>query len=198
MLDRNKYLSESEAKQLREFTEGKALLDLKKGRRTWVVRWMGIDFLLGTGCRVSEARKLRCGDVNLRREPTVRVFGKNSRWRTIPISTKLKRHMREFWAWKETVGEPTGDDDPFFRNRLGRGYSLSGFQSLFKACRNQAGLRHVYSVHSTRHCFGYMTFSKSKNIRLTQHLLGHRRLATTEIYTHVTNEELVTTINDLW
>lgn len=198
MLDRDKYLSEQEAKRLRDHCEGQSLLDLKKGRTYWPRRWAIVDTLLGTGCRASEVRLLKCGGLALGRESTITVNGKGNRRRTIPISSKLKKHLKEYLQLKKLLDEGCEPGDYLFTNRLGKPYCLMGIQQLFKTCAKGAGLRPVYSIHSTRHCYGFLTFQKSKNIRLTQVLLGHRRLATTEVYTHVDPSEIVATVNNLW
>lgn len=198
MLDRDKFLSEQEARQLRDYCEAQSLLDLQHGRTYWPRRWAIIDTLLGSGARASEVRLLKCVDLSLGKEPCISVNGKGNRRRTIPISAKLKKHLKEYIAWKKLLGESTDPDNYLFMNRLNKPYCLMGIQQLFKRCAKGAGLRSVYSIHSTRHCFGFMTFSKSKNIRLTQTLLGHRRLGTTEIYTHVDPAEMVETVNNLW
>ncbi|MCK4488073.1 MAG: site-specific integrase [Desulfobacterales bacterium] len=199
MLDRDKYLSPEEGKRLLEYCEAMSLRDLERGKTYWPRRYMVIDFLLNTGCRATETRHLKCGDTALSgREPCVSVNGKGGRRRTIPISTKLAKHMKQYLKWKELLGESVAPEAYFFVNRLGRHYTLMGVQQLFKKCCRDCGLRPVYSIHSTRHAYGFATFSKSKNIRLTQVLLGHRRLGTTEIYTHIDPAEMVETVNSLW
>ena len=198
MLDRDKYLSEQEGKRLLEYCEAMSLRDLERGKTYWPRRWAIIDTLLGSGARASEVRLLKCIDLSLGKEPCITVLGKGGRKRTIPISGKLKKHLKEYLQWKRLLNEGTEPEDYLFVNRLNKPYCLMGVQQLFKTCAKGAGLRSVYSIHSTRHCFGFMTFSKSKNIRLTQILLGHRRLTTTECYTHVSPEEMVETVNSLW
>jgi len=198
MLDRDKYLSELEAKQLRKYSEAMALLDLEKGRSFYIRAWAVIDFLLGTGCRASEVRMVKIGHLSLRKEPCVTVTGKGNKKRTIDISNDLKKHLKHFIAWKRLLNEGIDSDDYLFTNRLGKYWTLMGIQNLFKKMAKEAGLRPVYSIHSTRHAFGFMTFKKSKNIRLVQNLLGHSSLGSTQIYTHVDPEEIKTTVNNLW
>ena len=199
MLDKKKYLSEHEVRQLREYVEAMALRDQQRGRTYWPRRWAVIDFLLSTGTRASEARKVKIKDLSLGHEPSIFIAnGKGGKTRTIPISSKLKKHLKEYLEWKTQLNENTEGDAYLFVNRLGRRYSLSGIQSLFKACRNRSGLRHCYTIHSTRHSYGFLVYGKSKNLRLTQHLLGHSRVSTTQIYAHVDPAELVETVENLW
>ncbi|MFC1896505.1 tyrosine-type recombinase/integrase, partial [Thermodesulfobacteriota bacterium] len=89
-------------------------------------------------------------------------------------------------------------DDFLFINRLRKPWTLQGTENLFKKVSKEAGLLSVYSIHSTRHCYGFLTYSKSKNIRLTQTLLGHSSISTTMIYAHVDPGEMMATIDGLW
>lgn len=200
MLDRDKYLSEAEAKKLMEFCESQSLLDLERGRTYWPRRWAIVDVLLNTGMRASECRLLKIQDLSLTaKEPCISVVnGKGGRQRTVPISGKLRKHLKSYLKQKELLGESTKPEDHLFVNRLKKPYSLIGIQALFKKCARDAGLRPCYSIHSTRHAYGFATFQRSKNIRLTQVLLGHRRLATTEVYTHVDPQQVIETVENLW
>jgi len=199
MLDRDKYLSEEEVKQLMAYSEAMALRALKRGTAYYVRAYAVIDFLLGTGCRATETRLLKIGNLNLKgSEPSVTVIGKRKKHRTIVISDTLRKHLKEFLNWKKMMIEPIGKDDYLFTNKYKQPWSLMGIQGLFKKMAREAGLRSVYSIHCTRHTVGFKTFKESKNIRLTQTVLGHSSLVTTQIYTHVDPDEMKETMNNLW
>lgn len=198
MLGRDKYLSEEEAKKLRSYAEAKALQDLEHGRRFYVQGWAVLDTLLSTGIRASECRLLQIKDLSLGKEPSVTVLGKGQKKRTVPISSDLRKHLKDYLAWKRLVNESVDLDSYVFLNRLGRYYSLMGIQGLFKKLAREAGLKSVYSIHSTRHTYGFLTYGRSKNLRLTQVLLGHSSPVTTQVYAHVNPLEIVETVNSLW
>ena len=99
---------------------------------------------------------------------------------------------------KWVTNPATGENDFLFTNRLRKPWSLPGIWGLYKKLCREAGLKSCYSPHSTRHTFGFMTFQRSKNIRLTQHLLGHSSVSTTQVYVHVDPVEVVETVNNLW
>jgi integrase/recombinase XerD len=199
MLDRDKYLNEEEVKQLMTYSKAMALLALERGTAFYVRAWIVIDFLLGTGCRATETRLLKIGSLNLKgSEPTVTVIGKGKKQRTIVISHSLRKHLKEFMRWKKMMNEPIGKDDYLFTNKYKKPWSLMGIQGLFKKMAREAGLRPVYSIHCTRHTVGFKTFKESKNIRLTQTVLGHSSLVTTQIYAHVDPDEIKETMNNLW
>ena len=198
MLDRDKYLSEKEARRLMEYSEAMSLRALEKGTTFYVKAWAIIHTLLGTGTRASECRKIKISDLHLGREPSIKVVGKGGKKRTVEISNNLRNHLKKYLKYKKMLDEGTEPDDYLFTNKLKRHWTLAGFQQLFKKMAREAGLRSVYSIHSTRHCFGFMIYRKSKDIRLTQELLGHSDLSSTMIYSHVDPEDKVKAVNNLW
>ena len=198
MLDRDKYLSEQEARRLMEYSEAMSLRALERGTTFYVKAWAIIHTLLGTGTRASECRKIKIGDLHLGREPSIKVVGKGGKKRTVEISKDLKNHLKKYLKYKKMLNEGTEPDDYLFTNKLKRHWTLAGFQQLFKKMAKEAGLRSVYSIHSTRHCFGFMIYRKTKDIRLTQELLGHSDLSSTMIYSHVDPEDKVKAVNNLW
>jgi len=86
---RRKYMVATEVKQLRTVTEGRAMLDLKRGRINGVVQWMLVDVALQTGLRVSEIALLTVEDLDLKRSCLTVVRMK--RFRRKKDGTKLKK-----------------------------------------------------------------------------------------------------------
>ena len=197
MLGRNKYLSELECQKLLIFVRDKAT---NGGRRRWKLRRGGIETLLGTGIRATECRLLKVKDLDLsKEEPMIHIRnGKGGKQRVVPISQTLRVVLKKFLVRKCEWGEPVGPEDWLFLSQLGEPFSLVGFQRLFKTVAKGAGLKPVYSIHSTRHSYGYKVYNKSKDIRLTQHLLGHSSLSSTQVYAHISHERMVKTVNSLW
>jgi len=197
-VNRDKYLTEKEVKRLMQYAEKRSDDDHYNDRKFYVRAWILLEVLFGTGIRASELRMIKIEDLNLSKEPTLTVLGKGNRKRTIEIGEDLAALLDGFLLWKDSNKEPMEDDDYVFINRLKRPWSLSGIQKLFKKMAKEAGLRSCYSVHSSRHSYGYMMYRKTKNIRLVQSLLGHRSLKSTEIYTHVDPEERARAVNNIW
>ena len=75
-LDKDKYLSEREARRLMEYSEAMSLRSLERGTTFYVKAWAVIHTLLGTGTRASECRKIKIGNLHLGREPSIKVVGK--------------------------------------------------------------------------------------------------------------------------
>ncbi len=194
-MDKNKYLSQREAKRLMTYCRNKA----KKTKDPFYVRsWAIIDTLLSTGIRGTECRKIKVEDCDLSREPTIKVHGKGGRVRTCEISQSLSKHLKHFIDWKKRNNESVAPDSYLFINRKKRHYTIQGIEYMFKKMAKEAKLRSCYTLHSTRHTFGFMVYGMSKNIRLTQELLGHRSLSSTQIYAHVDPTAKVAAINGLW
>ena len=141
MLDRDKYLSEQEARRLMEYSEAMSLRALEKGTTFYVKAWAIIHTLLGTGTRASECRKIKIKDLNLGREPSIKVVGKGGKKRTVEISHDLKKHLIKYMKYKKILGEGIEPDDYLFTNKLKRHWTLAGFQQLFKKMAKEAGLR---------------------------------------------------------
>jgi site-specific recombinase XerD len=198
MLDSDKYLSEQEARHLMAYAEAMALRALKRGTTFYVKAWAIIHTLLDTGTRASECRKIKVGDLRLSREPSIQVVGKGGKKRTVEISKDLKKHLMRYLKYKKTLGEGVEPENYLFVNKLKRHWTLAGFQQLFKKMAKEAGLRSVYSIHSTRHTYGFMIYRKTKDIRLVQSLLGHRSISSTQIYAHVDPEAKRDAVNNLW
>ncbi len=102
MLDRDKYLSEQEARRLMAYSEAMALRALEKGTTFYVKSWCIIHVLLATGIRASECRKIKIGDLHLGREPKITVIGKGKKKRTIEIANDLKKIESQ---WKKNLSD---------------------------------------------------------------------------------------------
>ena len=82
VLEREKYMNESEVRKVRKYLEDKALADLAKGRTRNVRVWAVIDFALGTGARVAEISNVRIKDLDLqKKEPKILIHGKGGKQR---------------------------------------------------------------------------------------------------------------------
>jgi len=197
VLGRNKYLSETECQKLLSFVRNKAT---NGGSRKWKLRRAVIESLLGTGLRATECRLLKVKDLDLNtEEPMLHIRnGKGGKQRVVPISQTLRVVLKKFLVRKREWGEPVDDEAYLFLSQLGEPFTLIGIQRMFKRCCAEAGLRAVYSIHSTRHSYGFKVYNESKDIRLTQHLLGHSSLSSTVIYAHISHDRMIKTVNSLW
>jgi site-specific recombinase XerD len=199
ILDRTKYMTEPEVKELRRVVESKALSDLATGRTTWPRFWMAIDLAVSAGMRVSEIAGLRIGNLYLNNgESRMRVLGKGQKVRDVFTSNGLTKHLSDYLRWKRLLEEPVEPDAFVLISSHRRHYSPRTLQYAFKVCLKEAGLPLHYSIHACRHSYGTILYRKTKNLRLVQKQLGHSSITTTTVYADVTAEETLTAVNGLF
>lgn len=166
--------------------EVERLLEAPQGASERVLRDRAIlELLYGTGLRVSELVGLNRGDVNLN-SGWVRVQGKGSRERMLPVGRKAILQMKYYLRASNLVGR----DDSVFRNRYGRRLSRQSCWKMIRKYAREAGVRKHVSPHVLRHSFATHLLLKDADLRSVQELLGHASISTTQIYTHITREHL--------
>ncbi len=144
--------------------------------------------MFATGLRLHEVSNLNVGNVD--GKETLVVLGKGSKIREIPLSTAIQKEIKEFLLWKLDEGESVASDAPLFVSRKNRRFGPRGIQHDLDKWVKLAGLEGKYSPHALRHTVGVELMRKTNNIRQVQEFLGHSFVTTTQIYTHVTKEEL--------
>ena len=149
-----------------------------------------IEVMYGCGLRVSEVISLNISDIYVKDE-FVKVFGKGSKERLIPIG---KKTINELMLYVE--GERLHQDiKPKFSDKVfisARGTSLTR-QSVFllvKSLAEKAGIKKTISPHTLRHSFATHLIEGGADLRAVQQMLGHSSITTTEIYTHISDEYL--------
>ena len=198
-LDRTKYMTEPEVKELRRVVETMARADLATGRTTWPRFWMALDLAVSAGMRVSEVATLRIGNLYLNnREARMRVLGKGQKERDIFISKDLMRHISDYLLWKRLLEEPLAPEAFVLVSSHRKPYAIRTLQYAFKVCLKEAGLPAHYSIHACRHSYGTILYRKTKNLRLVQKQLGHSSITTTTVYADVSAEEAVEAVNGLF
>jgi len=199
ILDRTKYMTEPEVRELRRVVESKAQEDLATGRTTWPRFWMALDLAVSAGMRVSEIAGLRIGNLHLNnREARMRVLGKGQKVRDVFISDCLMEHLSDYLLWKRLMDEPMEPEAFVLVSSHRKPYSPRTLQYAFKVCLKEAGLPLHYSIHACRHSYGTILYRKTKNLRLVQKQLGHSSITTTTVYADVSAEEAVEAVNGLF
>ena len=148
-----------------------------------------LELLYGAGLRVSELTGLDVDDVDLE-EGSVRVFGKGSKERDVPVG----RMAREAVAAYLTRGRPAlasaRSRSALFLNARGGRLTRQSCARLVDAHARAAGIRRTVTPHDLRHSFATHLLEGGADVRVVQELLGHASVATTQIYTLVTTEHL--------
>jgi len=147
-----------------------------------------LSVMLNTGLRLSEATGLRWREVDLNSGKLIVRQGKGAKDRTLWVGERdlgLLRHWRERQA-KVVPGAPSH----VFTTLDGKPVSNRYVQEMVKRYATKAGIDKDVHPHMLRHTFATDLYRETTNIRLTQKALGHANLSTTQIYTHIIDEEL--------
>ncbi|MEE2886290.1 MAG: tyrosine recombinase [Planctomycetota bacterium] len=150
-----------------------------------------LEFLYSTGCRVSEATTLPLRYLDLH-SGSVRVLGKGRKERIAMLGRAACRAIQAYLPARQEVLVNTQSHDPgvLFLNRFGRGLSARWiFQVVLEHAR-RANIPERLTPHGLRHSFATHLLDRGADLRAVQELLGHARLVTTEIYTHVSMARL--------
>lgn len=144
------------------------------------------ETLYGGGLRVGELVGLDLADLDLDEE-LVRVRGKGRRERLSPIGPTAAAWLRR---WISARKPENSGETALFLNRYGRRLTARSVGRLFEEYLKGRDLDPGSSPHTLRHSFATHLLDGGADLRSVQELLGHRRLTTTQIYTHVSQERL--------
>ena len=150
-----------------------------------------LETMYSAGLRVSELVGLCDGDLDTD-EQIVRVRGKGRKERISPLGSYAIRAIKRYAARR--IRDPQADDKgrlaPVFVNRFGRVLTTRSVGRMLEKYIGQAQLDSRTSPHTLRHSFATHLLDRGADIRSVQELLGHKSLATTQIYTHVSAANL--------
>jgi tyrosine recombinase XerD len=148
-----------------------------------------LEVLYSCGLRVSELTSLRYSDVYFDEE-FIRVEGKGSKQRLVPISQTAIREIRNYLYDRNLVPIKAGFEDTLFLSRRGTALSRIMVFHVIKVQAELAGIKKNVSPHTFRHSFATHLLEGGANLRAIQEMLGHESIVTTEIYTHIDREAL--------
>lgn len=150
------------------------------------------ETLYGGGLRVSELVGLELSDLDWE-QLLVRVRGKGRRERLCPIGPVA---MNWLGRWLPLRQPKHAEETAVFLNRYGTRLTTRSVGRLFESHLTGLGIDPASSPHSLRHSFATHLLDQGADLRSVQELLGHRRLTTTQIYTHVTQERILDAYED--
>jgi integrase/recombinase XerD len=148
-----------------------------------------LEVLYATGLRVTELISLTLDEINLR-EGSLRVFGKGSKERLIPLGEEAIAWLEDYLKTARPLllgGQP---GDILFPSQRGTPMTRQTFWHRIKLHAQVAGIRTSLSPHTLRHAFATHLLNHGADLRTVQMLLGHTSLSTTQIYTHVARVRL--------
>ncbi|MBL0172404.1 MAG: site-specific tyrosine recombinase XerD [Gemmatimonadaceae bacterium] len=148
-----------------------------------------LELAYGAGLRVSEWIGLAVKDVLLQ-DGLVRVFGKGSKERLVPIGRSAIGAVAVYVRELRPVLERGNGRGTLFLNAQGRPLSRMGAWKILRKYVTLAGIEKSVSPHTLRHSFATHLLEGGADLRAVQEMLGHADIATTQIYTHVDREYL--------
>jgi integrase/recombinase XerD len=160
--------------------------DTDLGRRNHCM----VEVLYGCGLRVSELIDLKISNINFK-ESYLKVEGKGDKSRFVPMasftSKLIKDYIRDIRS-KYKINKKC--EDILFLNSRGSAMSRVIVFIIIKELTEKAGINKKISPHTFRHSFATHLLQNGADLRYIQEMLGHSSITTTEIYTHLKNEEL--------
>ena len=148
-----------------------------------------IELLYAAGLRVSELINLKLQAVNME-AGFVRVFGKGSKERIVPIGLFAKEKIDDYLKTARPLILKSIASRYLFVARAGKPMTRQGFWKLLKRHALKAGFNKKITPHSLRHSFASHLLEGGADLRAVQLMLGHVDISTTQIYTHVAREHL--------
>ncbi len=143
-----------------------------------------IEVLFSCGLRVSELTNLKLSDLYLD-EGFIRVLGKGSKERLVPISPQAVRELKKWFLDRNLMNIKPGEQDYVFLNRRGAHLTRTMILIMIKRQAAAAGIHKTISPHTLRHTFATALLEGGADLRAIQAMLGHEDIGTTEIYTHI-------------
>lgn len=163
-----------------DMLEGAIDLSKWEGQRNRTI----IEVLFSCGLRVSELVNLKLSDLFLQ-EQYVRVMGKGSKERLVPISPRAIKELDYWFMDRSNMKIKPGEEDYVFLNRRGAHLTRVMILIMIKETAVAAGIQKTISPHTLRHSFATALLEGGADLRAIQAMLGHESIGTTEIYTHI-------------
>ena len=160
-------------------------LSLPEGQRNKAI----IEVLFSCGLRVSELCTLKLSDLYLD-EGFIRVNGKGSKQRLVPISDKAVKELRLYFIDRNTIDIKPGYEDFVFISKRKKNISRIMVFHFLKELVEKAGIQKTVSPLTLRHSFATSLLEGGANLRAIQAMLGHESIGTTEIYLHTDTTRL--------
>jgi len=147
-----------------------------------------LEFLYGTGARISEAIGLDADDLEVE-DAVALLHGKGGKQRLVPIGSKAGEALSAYMV-RARPALLAGAQPAVFLNARGGRLSRQSAWTILRVAADRAGVRADVSPHTLRHSFATHLLDGGADVRVVQELLGHASVTTTQVYTKVTVEHL--------
>jgi len=148
-----------------------------------------LEVFYATGARVSEVTGLDVSSVDLD-VGYARCYGKRMKERIVPLNDLARDHLRHYLGDARPAWKGAAEETALFLSIRGKRLTRTALWSLVKRYARKAGIRANVYPHALRHSFATHLLEGGADLRTVQILLGHVNISTTEIYTHVSKDQL--------
>lgn len=151
-----------------------------------------LDMLYSCGLRASEITQIALKDVQME-ERKLTILGKGQKMRIVPFTKTLQKHLKHYITYirPKMLTLDQEDTQVVFLSRLGRPMTVRNLQKMLKQLIKKSGETYKIHPHMLRHAFASTMLSHGADLRTVQELLGHKNISTTQIYTHLTTQEVL-------
>ncbi len=149
-----------------------------------------LELMYGVGLRVSEIVNLSVNDIDLT-NCVIRIMGKGSKERIVPLGEYSIYYLNLYLDRRREMLKDNRTCDKLFLNNHGMGMTRQGFFKNLKQLLLEKGLNPDVSPHTLRHSFATHLLNNGADLRSIQEMLGHSDIATTKIYTHVSDDKVI-------
>lgn len=154
-----------------------------------------IEVMYSSGLRVSELINLQFKQVNAQ-EGIVTVIGKGKKERSIPIRNTALNCLNDYII--ERNKNKIVDKSYIFINKNGKKISRQYFFIQIRKYAKECGIEKTIHPHTLRHSFATHLLSNGANLRAVQEMLGHKNIVTTQIYTHLESDKIISVYDLYW
>lgn len=152
------------------------------------------ELLYATGIRCAELVAIRARDLDMKNK-TIRICGKGNKERIVLFGAQAKKKLEEYIRTER--GAFTHQDDILFLSSRNTPLNTRSVQRIFEMFRGFLKTGKQITPHKLRHSFATHLVNQGTDLRVVQELLGHKTLASTEKYTHVSLDDLSKICNDV-
>ena len=145
------------------------------------------EVIYATGIRISEFINIKESDIDFT-EGSIRVLGKGKKERIVYFGEYASLALKDYLVVREKIKKE--DTDYLFLNVSGYRLKRRSAEQIVYDWINNVSINHHISPHTLRHTFATSLLTHGADIRTVQELLGHEKLGTTQIYTHLTSDYL--------
>jgi site-specific recombinase XerD len=147
------------------------------------------ELIYATGVRCAELVEIKLNDIDFSHK-AIRVFGKGKKERLVLFGKKAKQSLQAYLKKERPLLLREAQSEYLFLNYAGGKLSSRSVQRIFEMFRKFLKIDKKLTPHKIRHSFATHLLNQGVDLRVIQELLGHKTLASTEIYTHVSSAEL--------